>query len=344
MSEKRLSAEIPKHLTSETYTLASSEIDKLRGFGAYLLCATLKAIKTPMRVTSRRKAVAFFITLSSCVMAAAITLNVSWIFLNWRRLGLLILGVIFFGIVIAGLVLNTIFLVREIRRNEQQDSFLHAVTHELKTPLTSIRLYLQTLQSRNVDEQQRNEFYRVMLADSDRLLGTVEQVLHAAELGHVKNKFEDRVDMEKLVRECLDDARTHHHLSSESLRLLVETSQGAATVLGNREELRSALSNVLDNAIKYSGTNVDIEVELSADEKVFVRVRDRGIGIPRAELKQVFKRFYRVGDREVARVKGSGLGLFIVRSIAKKYGGRAFAESEGPGRGATITIQLPRAI
>lgn len=297
-----------------------------------------------MRIISRGKAIAFFITLSSCVMAAAIALNVSWIVLNWRRLGLLIGGVIFFGIVMAGLALNTIFLVREVRRNEQQDSFLHAVTHELKTPLTSIRLYLETLQSRNLNEQQRNEFYRVMLADSDRLLGTVEQVLHAAELRHIRNDEKGIVDMEKLVRECLDDARTHHHLSPESLRLLIETSEGPANVSGNREELRSAISNVIDNAIKYSGSNVDIEVELSSDEKVSLKIRDRGIGIPRAELKQVFKRFYRVRDREVVRVKGSGLGLFIVRSIAKKYGGNAFAESDGPGRGATITIQLPRAI
>lgn len=297
-----------------------------------------------MRISSRRKAIAFFITLSSCVIAAAVTLNISWIVLNWRELGRLILGVIFFGIVIAGLVLNTIFLVREIRRNEQQDSFLHAVTHELKTPLTSIRLYLQTLQSRAVDDMQRQEFYRVMLADSDRLLGTVEQVLHAAELGHRKNNLEEVVDMEKLVRECLEEARAHHHLSPESLRLLTEASEGAAKVMGGREELRSAVSNVLDNAIKYSGKKVDIQVELSAGENVCVKIRDNGIGIPRAELKRVFKRFYRVADREVARVKGSGLGLFIVRSVAKKYGGNAFADSEGPGKGATITIQLPRAI
>jgi signal transduction histidine kinase len=297
-----------------------------------------------MRLSSRRKAIAFFITLSSCVIAAAVTLNISWIVLNWRELGTLILGVIFFGIVIAGLVLNTIFLVREIRRNEQQDSFLHAVTHELKTPLTSIRLYLQTLQSRAVDDAQRQEFYRVMLADSDRLVGTVEQVLQAAELGHRKNRLDEVVDMEKLVKECLEEARTHHHLSAESLRLLNETSEGAAKVIASREELRSAVSNVLDNAIKYSGNKVDIQVELSAGDNVLLKIRDNGIGIPRAELKRVFKRFYRVADREVSRVKGSGLGLFIVRSIAKKYGGNAFAESEGPGRGATITIQLPRAI
>ena len=108
--------------------------------------------------------------------------------------------------------------------------------------------------------------------------------------------------------------------------------------------MRSAISNVIDNAIKYSGKNVDIEVQLFGDDEVVLKIRDRGIGIPKAELKQVFKRFYRVSDREVARVKGSGLGLFIVRSIAKKYGGNAFAESDGPGHGATITIQLPRAI
>ena len=299
-----------------------------------------------MRITSRRKAIAFFITLSSCVIAAAITLNVSWIVLNWRELGTLIVGIIFFGIVIAGLVLNTIFLVREVRRNEQQDSFLHAVTHELKTPLTSIRLYLQTLQSRTVDEEQRKEFYRIMLTDSDRLVGTIDQVLRAAELGHGKKKSQDVIDMEKLVRDCLEDARTHHHLSPDSLRLLIETSEGTVKVAGDREELRSAISNVLDNAIKYSGEKVDIQVELSTEtpKKVSVRVRDHGIGIPRAELKQVFKRFYRVTDREVARVKGSGLGLFIVRSIAKKYGGKVIAESEGPGHGATITIQLPRAV
>lgn len=299
-----------------------------------------------MRITSRRKAVVFFITLSSCVLAAAITLNISWIILNWRRLGLMIGGVIFFGIVIAGLVLNTIFLIREIRRNERQDSFLHAVTHELKTPLTSIRLYLQTLQTRKVEEKQREEFYRIMLADSDRLLSTVEQVLRAAELIAGNKKPDDLVDMEKVVRECLDMARTHHHLSEESLRLLLETSNGTPQVTGNADELRSAISNVLDNAIKYSGQKVEVDVELSTPtaKQVCVRIRDRGIGIPRGELKQVFKRFYRVSEREVTRVKGSGLGLFIVRSIARKHGGNAYAESEGAGRGATIIIELPRAI
>ena len=115
-----------------------------------------------MRITSRTRAIVFFIALGVCLVGLALFLNVSWIVVNWRRDVPLVLGIIFFGVIIAGVVVNTIFLVREIRRNEQQDSFLNAVTHELKTPIASIRLYLETLQSRGIDETQRREFYRIM--------------------------------------------------------------------------------------------------------------------------------------------------------------------------------------
>src|ERR1700739_937671 len=130
-----------------------------------------------MRITSRGKAIAFFITLGACLVGLAIFLNVTWIVLHWRQVVPLVLGIIFFAVIIAGLVLNTIFLVREIRRNERQDSFLNAVTHELKTPITSIRLYLETLQRRPTSEEQRQHFYSVMRSDTDRLLSTVDTVL-----------------------------------------------------------------------------------------------------------------------------------------------------------------------
>src|SRR5918912_415474 len=130
---------------------------------------------TVMRVSGRRKSVIFFIVLCACLVALAVALNVGWILLNWREVALLVLGIIFFVVIIVGLVLNTIFLIREIRRNEQHDAFINAVTHELKPPLTSIRLYLETLKTRDVDEARRDEFYNIMLADSARLLQTVEQ-------------------------------------------------------------------------------------------------------------------------------------------------------------------------
>src|ERR1017187_4410559 len=158
-----------------------------------------------MRITSRKKTIAFAITLGVLVASVALVLNVSWIVLNWREVVPLILGVIFFGFIIAGVILNTIFLVREVRRNEQQDSFLNAVTHELKTPITSIRLYLEPLQHRDVDEAQRREFYQVMLEDTQRLMGTVDQVLRAARVVQ-KNRSEER----RVGKECRSRWSPYH--------------------------------------------------------------------------------------------------------------------------------------
>jgi two-component system sensor histidine kinase SenX3 len=297
-----------------------------------------------MRITRRTKAIAFFIALGACLVALAIFLNVSWIIFHWRQVVPLVLGIIFFGLLIAGLVVNTIFLVREIRRNEQHDSFLNAVTHELKTPIASIRLYLETLGTRNLDEAKRREFYRIMLEDTDRLLGTVEQVLKAGEVRHGSaRKNWQEVQFSAIVREALTLARLRQNLSPEVLSLGT-TPPDEIVVLGNPEELRTAVFNLLDNAIKYSGEKKDIVVDLLTPniDTVLLRIQDRGIGIPRNEMKRIFKRFYRASNSKTDRVKGTGLGLFIVRSIARRYGGDAFAESPGEGQGSTFTIRLPR--
>jgi two-component system, OmpR family, sensor histidine kinase SenX3 len=299
-----------------------------------------------MQITSRRRAIITFLSLGVCLAALAVAVGFGWIILNWRFDVKVVFGIIFFGVIAAGLILNTTFLVREIKRNEQHDSFINAVTHELKTPIASIRLYLQTLQRRDVDEAKRLEFYRLMLDDTDRLMGTVEQVLKAGEASVRKSRYEP-LDFAELVKQCVDTARTGHHLPSEVLRYEQVSKNGTgANVNGDSEELRTAVSNLLDNAIKYSKEKVDISVRVEMPDDKYVRlsVRDHGVGVPAGELKRIFKRFYRVPNRSLAHVKGTGLGLFIVRAIAKKHGGNVSAESAGEGQGTTVILQLPRKI
>lgn len=298
-----------------------------------------------MRTTSRRRAIVFFVTFGVCLVSIAIALNVSWIIFHWRAVVPLVIGIIFFGMIIAGLILNTIFLVREVRRNEQHDSFINAVTHELKTPIASIHLYLETLLSRNLEEEKKQDFYRVMLADAERLLATVEQTLKAGELGHGGSSANrSEVDIVQVMEDCVALARIRHNLTPDALLFLPYLVPGYSTrVLADREDLNTAFSNLLDNAIKYSPDLVKVRAEVSTPDgyHVVVRIRDSGVGIPAADLKRVFKRFYRVHNRPTSTVKGTGLGLFIVRAIVRKHSGKVSAHSDGEGKGATVTVQLP---
>jgi len=295
-------------------------------------------------VTRRQTASIVFVALCVVLVAAAVTLNIGWILVNGRRIAPLVLGVITFALIIAGLIVYTVFLVREMGITEQQDSFLNSVTHELKTPIASIRLYLETLQSREVGDAQRKEFYRIMLQDADRLQHTVEQVLRA---GHArqKRKLDHRapVDLVWLVQECIDTARMRHNLPAGAITLADHDPNAILVVEGDVDQLRTAILNLLDNAVKYSSEapHVAVQAISATPDTAWVRVKDAGVGIPKAQLGRIFSRFYRFQPSGFT-VKGTGLGLYIVRSIAKAHGGRVFAESVGEGRGSTFTLELPR--
>lgn len=295
-----------------------------------------------MASSGRQKSIALFITLGSCLVAVAVTLNIGLIVWTWRTGVMLVLGALFCSLIIAGVALNTIFLVREIRRNEQHDQFINAVTHELKTPVSSIRLYLETLQTREMDDAKRREFYAVMLADSDRLAHTIDQVLRAGQAKTLrKHHHRELLDLAEIVKDCVRLARLRHHLPDEAVRC----ECAKAKVWGDADELKAAVTNLLDNAIKYSRDEVRVtaEVVLVDGNNVAVRVRDKGVGISPPELKRIFRRFYRIPGIVTTRVKGTGLGLYIVGATAKRHGGKAYAESEGTGRGSTFTLQLPGA-
>lgn len=289
----------------------------------------------------RRKTAIFFLILGISLSVLAVALNVGWILLNLREVVLMVLGIVFFALIITGIILNTIFLVREIRRNEQHDAFINAVTHELKTPIASIKLYLETLKSRDVTPEKRREFYDVMLADSNRLLNTVEQVLKA---GGAKEKVRHttaEVDLGKLLKDCVAIIRTQRNLDDPVIRFT--DSAEPVTVIGDPTELSTAFINLLENAVKYSGDDPRISVRVkraALNRRVEVFIKDNGAGIPAGDLKQIFKRFYRVAD-SASDTRGTGLGLFIVKSIIERHGGRVSAQSRGPGMGSTFIVQLP---
>jgi two-component system sensor histidine kinase SenX3 len=293
-----------------------------------------------MVTAGRRKSIAFVISLGIGLILVILLLYVGFVLFNWRHGILLALGILLLLMILAGVVINTIFLVREIRRNEQHDAFINAVTHELKTPVASIRLYLQTLQTRSVDDAKRKDFYRMMLEDSDRLLATIEQILRTGRMGASRRPLNlSRIEISSLVQHCVDRARAAHSVPPDAI-----TFQGgpALTFVADEDEVRAAVQNLIDNAVKYSGKDVRVTVEVQQEEeRVRIRVTDEGPGIPKSELKQIFKRFYRVPGAMASKVKGTGLGLYIVRSVAKRHDGRAWAESEGPGKGSTFVLEFP---
>jgi signal transduction histidine kinase len=253
---------------------------------------------------------------------------------------LLVIGTLFFLLIMIGLGLLLAWLANEIRLNQRQRAFIDAVTHEMKTPLASFRLYLDTLGRHDLSAEQKSDFIDRMQEDLDRLDRTIGQVLAAARAEEREWRSQrEPVSLKELLTSCITDVRERHRLPEAAVRLL---AQDMATVRGNPEELNLVFGNLLDNAVKYSEQPVDVSVGIRTthDGRVKVEIADQGIGIPRRELRRIFQRFYRVG-RDVQRaVAGLGLGLFVVRSLVRRQGGNVVALSEGAGRGSRFVVTL----
>lgn len=253
---------------------------------------------------------------------------------------LLVLGSLFFLVVMAGLVWMCAWLVREIRLNQAQRAFLDAVTHEMKTPLASFGLYLDTLRRHDLQVDKRTEFLERMRLDLDRLEETVGQVLATAKAEEAgRTPFRNPVNLLGVIRACIEEVLERHRLPPTAVRLEA-TSERA--VRGDTAELSLVFANLLENAVKYSENPVEVRVEVSEERegRVRVEITDRGIGIPPRELRKIFRRFYRVGRDVQRQVAGLGLGLFVVRNLVRRHGGRVVARSEGAGRGSRFVVTL----
>jgi signal transduction histidine kinase len=253
---------------------------------------------------------------------------------------LLALGTTFFVLIIVGTGWLCAWLVSEMRVNQRQRAFLDAVTHEMKTPLASMRLYVDTLMRHNLERERREQFLARMDEDLERLDRTVDQILAAARAEEPgRRSARGVVVLWEVLESCIDEIRDRHQLPVNAVVL-----DGAckAIVRGDRTELAVVFRNLLENAVKYSDEPVEVKVCVSGprDGRVSVDISDRGIGIPVGELRKIFQRFYRVG-RDVQRAAaGLGLGLFIVRNLVRRQGGRVEARSEGDGAGSRFVVTL----
>lgn len=301
-----------------------------------------------------RRSIGFPLTIGVVLLVLVLALAVAWNLriLVWEDVRavqkgltdtdwvLLVLGAIFFALIIVGVFWLCLWLVREIGVNQRQRAFIDAVTHEMRTPLASLRLHLDTLERHDPERERRFEFLTRMRGDLERLDQTVEQVLTAARLeGSSPRRPLQRVSLPDLLDECIEEIRASHGLAPGAVRLDVGSP---STVKGDPTELAVIFRNLLENAVKYSDDPVEVRVRVAGGEngRVSVEIADSGIGIPSSELGKIFQRFYRAG-RDVQRTAaGLGLGLFIVRNLVRRQGGRVVARSEGGGQGSRFVVTL----
>ncbi len=298
----------------------------------------------------KERSISLPITVASVTVALSIAMLIGWAVEFSRRMSepeeiaagtsLLLPGALTLLVSTVVLIMFSVFLVREILEVRRQTRFIDSVTHELKSPLASIRLCLETLGRPELSDAQRASLHEMALADVERLSTFIDDVLEANRVAHGRTQVISEVDLRELIESCAESLRARYRL--EPGRLTVD-APGALLLLVDRTALETTLKNLIDNAIKYSDPPVDVRVRAVLRDKdtVTVEVRDQGIGIARTDLLRIFERFYRVPTERVRARSGTGLGLWVVSALARSMGGRVEVRSEGPGQGTTALLTIP---
>jgi signal transduction histidine kinase len=280
-----------------------------------------------------------------------VVMLVGWVYLFLKNGGLteqwagnfwlLVGGIISLVAITTVLILFSVFLARQILEIRRQTTFIDSVTHELRSPLASIRLGLQTLGRTGLANEQKEQLRAMMLEDTDRLAAFIDDILEATRLEYAHaGQMLNHVSLGELIHSCVDTVARRHTLDPSAIEIDVDD---ATEVRIDGTAVETVLKNLIDNAIKYSNPPVRVQITARASDqgRVEICVRDRGVGIPPAELRRIFNRFYRVDHEDVRARRGTGLGLFVVKALVKDLGGRLKAHSDGRGKGTTMTISLP---
>jgi signal transduction histidine kinase len=291
----------------------------------------------------KRRTLHWPITLSAALMVLNVTLMVCWIvlFAQLNSLGALTIGTIAFALVLVGLSFYLFLTIKEIQLNRRQANFVDSVTHELKTPLASIRLYLETLQLRDLDEERRDEFYEVMQGQLLRLDTLISQLLEVGRLGAIGHDSEaEDIELEPLLRRCAEAACARHKCQDQDV-FAFDLKQ--ATIHARPIVLEMIFGNLLDNAIKYGSRQPEVQVSISTRSRgrIVTRIADNGDGIAPELKKKIFRIFFRGGDELTRQRTGTGLGLYIVHTLVHTLKGRIRVQDRNDQPGSIFEVELP---
>jgi signal transduction histidine kinase len=292
----------------------------------------------------RRSTVHLPITLSLSLIALNVTLMICWIIVlaqgaKWTALTV---GVVAFTLVLAGLLFWLVLSLKEIALNNRQANFVDSVTHELKSPIAALQLYLETLRMRELTAEQRQEFYGVMGKELQRLDQLINQLLEVGRLDAIgENEEPQIIILEDLLWQMASASCVHRNLNVDEVFVM---RVPPLALLARRIVLDLILSNLIDNAVKYSGfpPQVIVEAEPVGARKVRLRITNNGSGIPAEERARIFRIFYRGGSELERRQKGTGLGLYIVHTLVRRMEGRVYVDERADGLpGCTFVVELP---
>ena len=298
-----------------------------------------------------RRSLKWPITLGVTMIVTLVVLIIGWILIfvfgPWLQSQnapaywiILSIGSALFLLVLVGVIFYLVLTIKAFNLNRRQSNFVDSVTHELKSPIASLKLCLQTLGRHNVSDQERETFFQYMLDDVERLDDLITHLLAAGDIDSRKGRIDaEMVDLPELIREITTSAIQRHHLNEDAIRLQMEPCR----VMANRIDLDMIIRNLVDNAIKYGGKPLNSEVSLIMDNNIRLRIDDNGTGIPRGQRNRVFGRFVRLGSELERTQKGTGLGLYIVRTLVDRLGGDV-SVSDSPLSGARFEIRLPKSM
>lgn len=276
-------------------------------------------------------------------MTLNVTLMVCWIVLLARSTGwgALIIGVIVFTLILVGLSFYLFLIIKEVRLNQRQANFVDSVTHELKSPIASLKLYLETLEMRTVTDEQRARFYHVMGEELDRLDHLITQLLEVGRLDAIGAQSEpEDIPLETMLHKC-GAAACAHHKRDEATTITYDLHP--AIIHARPLVVETIFRNLMDNAIKYAGDppNVEVQIRVTDRGRVLTRIADNGDGVPPELRKRIFGLFFRGGSELTRRQKGTGLGLYIVHTLVRQMKGRVGVHDRPNRSGSVFEVDLP---